>query len=82
MPRLDGFGLVRALRRLYPDVPVIVMTAGEEYAGRPIGDVAAEHRAVATFTKPFDLDLLHDAIRSVVPFLPPINRTTRETRAA
>ena len=28
MPRLDGFGLIRAIRRLYPDVPIIV-TSGE-----------------------------------------------------
>ena len=26
MPRLDGFGLIRALRRLYPNMPIIVMT--------------------------------------------------------
>ena len=69
MPRLDGFGLVRALRRLYPDVPVIVMTGADSYAGRPIEEVATEHGAIATFTKPFDLDLLHAAIRSAVPAL-------------
>jgi two-component system chemotaxis response regulator CheY len=69
MPRLDGFGLVRALRRLYPDVPVIVMTGAEEYAGRPIEQVAAEHGVVATFTKPFDLDRLHAAVRSAVSVL-------------
>ena len=83
MPRLDGFGLVRALRRLYPDVPVIVMTGAEEYAGRPVEEVAAEHGVVATFTKPFDLDLLHAAIRNAVPFLgPPARRAAEGDRAA
>ena len=33
MPSLDGFGLVRALRRLYPEVPVIMITGDEEYDG-------------------------------------------------
>src|SRR4026207_1908791 len=39
MPSLDGFGLVRALRRLYPEVPVIMITGDEEYDGRPIEEV-------------------------------------------
>jgi CheY-like chemotaxis protein len=71
MPSLDGFGLVRALRRLYPEVPVIVITGDEEYAGRPIEEVAAEHGAVATFTKPFDVAQLEAAVRSAVPYLGP-----------
>ena len=69
MPRLDGFGLIRALRRLYPDVPVIVMTGDDSYGGRSIDEVAAEHGAVATLLKPFDLSLLDEAVRRVVPFL-------------
>jgi len=69
MPRLDGFGLVRALRRLYPEVPVIVMTGADEYAGRPVAEVATEHGALATFMKPFDLEHLHATIRGAVPFL-------------
>jgi DNA-binding NtrC family response regulator len=76
MPRLDGFGLVRALRRLYPEVPVIVMTGADAYAGRPVAEVATEHGALATFMKPFDLDLMHSTIRSAVPFL---GRTTVQT---
>ena len=71
MPSLDGFGLVRALRRLYPEVPVIVITGDEEYGGRPIEEVAAEHRAVAIFTKPFDVAQLEAAVRSAVPYLGP-----------
>ena len=71
MPSLDGFGLVRALRRLYPEVPVIVITGDEEYGGRPIEEVAAEHGAVATFTKPFDVAQLEAAVRSAVPYLGP-----------
>ena len=71
MPSLDGFGLIRALRRLYPEVPVIVITGDEEYEGRPIEEVAAEHGAAATFIKPFDVTQLEAAVRSAVPFLRP-----------
>src|SRR5262245_7582156 len=69
MPHLDGFGLIRAMRRLYPEVPVIIMTGDDFYRGRPIEEVAAEHGAVATFLKPVDLELLHEAVRRLVPFL-------------
>lgn len=71
MPSLDGFGLVRALRRLYPGVPVIVMTGDEEYGGRPVEEVATEHGVVATFTKPFDVAQLEAAVRRAVPYLTP-----------
>jgi CheY-like chemotaxis protein len=71
MPSLDGFGLVRALRRLYPEVPVIMITGDEEYAGRPVEEVAAEHGAVATFIKPFDVTELEGAVRKAVPYLGP-----------
>ena len=35
MPRLDGFGLVGAVRRLYPDIPVIIMTGDATYRTVP-----------------------------------------------
>jgi two-component system OmpR family response regulator len=69
MPRLDGFGLIRALRRLYPDVPVIVITGNDGYRGRPLHEVAAEHGVVATLIKPFELSDLQAAIRSAVPLV-------------
>ena len=71
MPSLDGFGLVRALRRLYPEVPVIMITGDKEYGGRPVEEVAAEHGVVATFIKPFDVAELEAAVRSAVPSLAP-----------
>lgn len=83
MPSLDGFGLIRALRRLYPEVPVIVMTGDEEYKGRPIEEVAAEHGVVATFAKPFDVEELDAAVRSAVPYLgPKLHGDTTGVRAA
>jgi two-component system OmpR family response regulator len=83
MPSLDGFGLVRALRRLYPEVPVIMITGDDEYEGRPLEEVAAEHGVVATFTKPFDVAQLEAAVRSAVPNLgPKPHRDTTGVRAA
>jgi DNA-binding response OmpR family regulator len=67
MPRLDGFGLMRRLRRLYPDIPVIVISGDDWYTDRPVAAVAAELGAVATLIKPFDLAVLHEAVWSVLP---------------
>ena len=66
MPRLDGFGLVRAVRGLYPSMPIIVISGDDRYAGRSVEDVAAELGVAATFMKPFDLTVLPEAVRSVV----------------
>jgi CheY-like chemotaxis protein len=64
MPRVDGFGLIRALRRRYPDMPAIVTSGDEEYGGRPVQEVAAEHGAIWTYFKPFDVALLRDVVVS------------------
>lgn len=68
MPCLDGFGLIRAVRRLYPDLPAIVMTGESHHRGRLVEEVAVEHGAVATLAKPFDVFLLEEALRTVVPY--------------
>jgi CheY-like chemotaxis protein len=73
MPCLDGFGLIRAVHRLYPGIPVIIMTGDESYAGRPVEDMAAEVGAVATFMKPFDLTALPEAVRSVISLVEPVS---------
>jgi DNA-binding response OmpR family regulator len=66
MPRLDGFGLIRGLRHLYPDIPVIVLSGEDWYTGRPVTTVAAELGALATFMKPLDVPLLRQAVRSAL----------------
>src|SRR5262245_28985111 len=64
MPGLDGFGLFRALRRRYPGMPGIVMTGDDDYHGRTVQEVAAEHVIAWTFLKPFDVSLLCEAVRA------------------
>lgn len=61
MPRLDGAGLIRALRALAPGLPVVVMTG---FAG---GDGAEAFQRpgegpVALFVKPIDMDAVLAAI--------------------
>ena len=60
-----------------------MITGDDEYEGRPIEEVAAEHGVVATFTKPFDVEELEAVVRSAVPYLgPKLHRDTTGVRAA
>jgi len=65
MPGLDGFGLIRALRRRDPGMSTIVMTGDADYHGRAVQEVATEHGVVWTFLKPFDVSLLCEAVRGL-----------------
>jgi CheY-like chemotaxis protein len=66
MPRLDGFGLIRGVRRLYPGLPVIVTSGDAFYQGRHLAAAAAEVGVELTFLTPFDLDEVQRAIRTLV----------------
>src|SRR5262245_40647060 len=63
MPGLDGFGLIRAVRRLYPELPVILMSGDSQYRDRPIAEMATEHGAFAVLRKPFDIEDLRQAVQ-------------------
>ncbi|WP_439596087.1 response regulator [Falsiroseomonas sp.] len=66
MPRLDGSGLIRALRAARPGLPVVVMTG---YA--PAGGANAFGREgegpVALFPKPLDMDAVLAELRKLLP---------------
>jgi CheY-like chemotaxis protein len=66
MPRLDGAGLIRALRGVAPWLPVVVMTG---YA--PNGGVDAFQKPgegpVALFAKPLDMDAVLAELRRLLP---------------
>ncbi len=66
MPRLDGIGLIRALRVMAPLLPVVVMT------GYVPSDGAGAFRQdgegpVALFSKPVDMDALLAELRRLLP---------------
>ncbi len=67
MPGLDGIGLIRAIRRLYPGVPIIVTSGDPFYGEHPLATVAAELDVEATLLKPFDLGDLSLTARKAVP---------------
>jgi DNA-binding response OmpR family regulator len=63
MPRLDGRGLLRAVKRVLPSTPVILVSArGEAEAARlPGGDGAS-----AFFPKPLEVEALLSRIRELL----------------
>jgi CheY-like chemotaxis protein len=70
MPHLDGIGLIRAMRRLYPGMPIIIISGDPFYGDRPLATVAAEVGVQDTLMKPFDLSDLSLAARRAVPLHP------------
>jgi CheY-like chemotaxis protein len=60
MPGMDGLALLREIKRLRADLPVMMVTAyGDEERRR----LAAEHGAADFITKPVDFDLLKARLR-------------------
>lgn len=59
MPGIDGIELLRQAKKLYPDLPVIVLTACDS---ADIMTEALESGAFDFLTKPFDKKTVHDAI--------------------
>ena len=65
MPRLDGGGLIRAVRAFAPDLPVIVMS-GFAAAADPEGFRRMGEGPVAVFAKPLDMDAVLAEIARLV----------------
>lgn len=65
MPRLDGIGLIRALRARVPDLPVVVMT-GFAPGGEAELRRAAGEGPLLLYTKPLDMDRLLVALRRLL----------------
>lgn len=61
MPKIDGYELARAARRLRPEVGLLFTTG---YSGSAPPPELAEIR---TLHKPFDLDVLKGIVESLIP---------------
>lgn len=63
MPQVDGVQLLKAIRSFDTAIPVLLMS------GQPTIEAAMqaiEHRAVRMLQKPFDVDVMIDAVRAAV----------------
>lgn len=65
MPRMDGTGLIRALRGLAPHLPVVVMT-GFAPPGGAEALRRAEEAPLIVLSKPLDMDRLLAEIRRLL----------------
>ena len=63
MPQMDGIEFLRALRRVKPDVPVLIMTG---YASVGNAAEAVRLRASDFVTKPFTPDEMLAAVRKLI----------------
>ena len=63
MPGMDGLELLRRLRRLYPEVPVVLLTG---HASVELGVQGMELGAFEYLLKPIELDELLDTVRRAV----------------
>jgi DNA-binding NtrC family response regulator len=64
MPKMDGIDLLKAIRRRYPNLPVLIMTA---FANKEMTMDAIKNRCQGFIEKPFNLDLLIDEIERITP---------------
>jgi len=63
MPRRDGFGLARVLRRIRPDVPLVLISS---YGGPATAAEAVRAGAGAYLAKPFSSAALREAIEVAI----------------
>jgi FixJ family two-component response regulator len=63
MPGLTGFELLPILRREFPKVPVVLVTA---FGGRQVATSALRLGAARYLEKPFRLGQLRDAIDGII----------------
>lgn len=64
MPGLNGLDLLPILRREFPQVPVVLVTA---FGGRQVASSALRLGAASYLEKPFRLGQLRDAIAGLIP---------------
>lgn len=66
MPDSEGIELTFALRKRYPEVPVIAMSGGGEWAPEPYLAIARTAGAAHIFSKPFAMNDFLERVRSLL----------------
>ena len=62
MPGMDGLALLREIKRMRPDIPVMMVTA---YGDEERRERASEYGAAEFITKPVDFDFLKGQLRQL-----------------
>ncbi len=62
MPEMDGIEVITTLQDLHPAVPIIAISAGGLFPKELLLQNADMLGAIATITKPFDIDTLLEAV--------------------
>ncbi|GKU83692.1 response regulator [Niallia sp. NCCP-28] len=63
IPGMDGIEILKRMRKLNPDIRVIIMTA---YGELDMIQEAKDLGALTHFAKPFDIDDLRDAVKKYI----------------
>lgn len=66
MPEKEGVETIRDIRKLSAKVPIIAMSGGGRVGNMSFLAIAKQVGASRTFTKPFDLDQVMDAVNELL----------------
>ncbi|WP_139822750.1 response regulator [Tuberibacillus sp. Marseille-P3662] len=64
IPGMDGLEILKRVKKDYPDIKVIIMTA---YGELDMIQEAIDHGAVTHFSKPFDIEEILSAVKGELP---------------
>jgi len=64
LPGMDGIALLGSVRRLYPDIQVMMLTGYAEDKGSEIGDALG--RDIVIVNKPWETDALRRVVRELL----------------
>ncbi len=66
MPKKEGIETINELKNLFPDLPVFAMSGGSMTNAQVYLDIAQTLGVMHTFLKPFNINEMLDAVKSVI----------------
>jgi two-component system response regulator (stage 0 sporulation protein F) len=69
MPEGEGFETIMQLRRIHPDVKIFAMSGAAVGMNLDVLSIASSFGAIRTFEKPFQPELILNAVRDQLPAL-------------